>query len=295
MIPYQHIGLQKIKEINAEACDFQNLLAIHHAEQDVGNTPYDHLFKRQDSKAEEDFFNYALILQCSLASNGVLRAHATFDESIIDSSQMQRLLCQLEHVIRQLGSGEGGKTVQEMNLIAPEDLELIRSWNTKPDIPNKLPFEAIQRYFDIRPEATAVCSWDGQLSYSELNKLSSRLADQLTTKYGIGPESIVPVCFDRSKWMIIAVIAVMRAGGAFTLLGPTYPHERLQRIVEIIDSKIVLVSASRISMFTKHVVVDDQVFESMNLSNTTTTEQQANLTVENAMYVVFTSGSTGGT
>ncbi|MCJ1264036.1 hypothetical protein MMC22_003907 [Lobaria immixta] len=299
MIPYQHVGLQKIKEINAEACEFQNLLAIHHAEHAGPHSTYDSLFKREEVETEKDFFNYAMILQCSLNGSGALRAHATFDEDLVDTLQMQRLLCQLEHTIRQLGSSDGGRILRAINLVAPEDLQQIQRWNTKPDSSSGFPLQEIQGHFHARPRSTAICSWDGQMTYSELDTLSSKLAEYLVSRHGIGPEVIVPLCFDKSQWMIVAVVAVMRAGGAFTLLDPTYPIERLKRIIKSTGCKTVLVSTSCDSMFSSSLVVDAEIFKSIASAGAAGVNLQVNhldlLSVENAMYVVFTSGSTGGT
>lgn len=299
MIPYQHTGLQKIKEISPEACEFQNLLAIHHAEQAVPNSTYDALFKREKSEMVEDFFNYAMILQCSLDSRGTLRAHATFDEDLVDRLQMQRILCQLEHTVRRLGSSDGGRILREISLVTPEDLQQIQRWNTKPGTSSGFPLQQIQGHFHARPRSTAICSWDGQMTYSELDSLSSKLAEYLASKHGIGPEVIVPLCFDRSQWMIVAVVAVMKAGGAFTLLDPTYPIERLKRIINITGCETVLVSKSCDSMFLSPLVVDAELFESSALVGAAVIDLSVNgldlLSVENAMYVVFTSGSTGGT
>ena len=299
MIPYQHVGLQKIKEINAEACEFQNLLAIHHAEQAVPHSKYDPLFKREAVETAEDFFNYAMVLQCSLSGSGALRAHASFDEDLIDTMQMQRLLCQLEHIVRQLGSSDRGRTLREISLVAPEDLQQIQRWNTKPDTSSGFPLQEIQGHFRARPRSTAICSWDGQMTYSELDTLSSKLAEYLASRRGIGPEVIVPLCFDRSQWMIVAIVAVMKAGGAFTLLDPTYPIERLKRIINTTGCETVLVSKSCDSIFSSPLVVDAEFFKSNASMGAAVVNLQVNgldlLSVENAMYVVFTSGSTGGT
>ena len=299
MIPYQHIGLQKIKEISAEACDFQNLLSIYPAEQTVRPSTYNHLFKREDLEPEEDFFNYAMILQCSLSDKGVLRTHATFDEDLVDTFHMQRLLCQLEHIVRQLCSSQDSKALREVNLVAPEELQQINYWNTNGESSCGFPLQEIQRHSHTRPRSNAICSWDGQMTYSELDTLSSKLAEYLASRHGIGPEVIVPLCFDRCKWVIVAVIAVMKAGGVFTLLDPTYPIERLEHIINTTGSKIVLVSKSCRSMFSSALIVDTQLYESDALVHPIVSDSRANgpdsLSVENAMYVVFTSGSTGGT
>lgn len=298
MIPYQHFGLQGIKDISPEACEFQNLLAIHHEEQAASNSGYDHLLKQEKVEALGDFFNYPLILQCSLNGRGALRTHATFDGDLIDILQMRRVLCQLEHIIRQLGSSDGEKILREINLVTQQDLQQIQRWNTKPGTGSGLPLQEIQRHFHARPGSTAISSWDGQMTYSELDTLSSKLAECLVSKHGIEPEVIVPLCFDRSQWVIVAVVAVMKAGGAFTLLDPTYPVKRLEHIVDTTGCKITLVSASREGMFVNPVVVDAELFKSDVLTTATVDNWEVNgldlLSVENAMYVVFTSGSTGG-
>lgn len=299
MIPYQHVGLQNIKDISAEACEFQNLLAIHHAEQAVPNSVYDPLFTREEIETREDFYNYAMILQCSLNGSGALRAHAIFDENIVDTLHMRRLLCQLEHIVRQLGSSNGERMLLEMNLVAPEDLQQIQRWNTQSDTSTGFPLQEIQVHFHARPRSPAICSWDGKMTYSELDTLSSSLAVYLASRHGIGPEVIVPLCFDRSRWMVVAVVAVMKAGGAFTLLDPAYPLERLKRIINITGCGTVLVSASYGSLFSGTLVVDAEFFKSNSTVAAAFTSLQGNdlksLSVEHAMYVVFTSGSTGGT
>ena len=299
MIPYQHIGLQNLKEINAEACNFQNLLAIHHAEQTVPRSTGPLLIKREETKTGENFFNYAMVLQCSLSNSGALSSYATFDEDLVDTLQMRRLLCQLEHIVRQLGSSDGARILRGINLVAPVDLQQIQRWYPKSDTPSGFPLQEIQRNFHARPRSTAICSWDGQMTYSELDTFSSKLAEYLALRHGIGPEDIVPLCFDRSQWTIVAVVAVMKAGGVFTLLDPTYPLKRLKRIISITGCKTVLVSKSCDSMFSSPLVVDAELFKSNILVDVDVINLQANamslLSVENAMYVVFTSGSTGGT
>ncbi|KAL8837160.1 MAG: hypothetical protein Q9176_005903, partial [Flavoplaca citrina] len=222
MIPYQHVGLQNIMKYSqeaAQACEFQNLSAIQPAEKDSPEPPYSHLLKREVAEIHKGFFNYALTVQCSLASSGVMRALAVFDEHLIHPSQMQRLLFQLEHV--------------------------------------------------VRPESAAVRSWDGNLTYAQLYHLSSRFANHLASKNGVGPEIIVLIGFDRSLWMIIAVIAVMRTGAAFTLLDPAYPVQRLERIIAIRGSEMVLVSRLCHDLFptvaSKCLTIDERFFAEEDL------------------------------
>ncbi|PKK50430.1 hypothetical protein CI102_7607, partial [Trichoderma harzianum] len=65
-----------------------------------------------------------------------------------------------------------------------------------------------------QPDAISVQAWDGQLTYSELNHLSSILACRLV-ELGVGPNKLIPLCFEKSMWTMIALLGVLKAGGGF--------------------------------------------------------------------------------
>lgn len=93
----------------------------------------------------------------------------------------------------------------------------IEKWNSKP-LPNvkRTIHEIIYENVLKSPDAEAICSWDGNLSYQELDTLACQLAAHLIS-LGVGPETIVPLCFDKSKWNNVALVAVLYAGGACKL------------------------------------------------------------------------------
>ncbi|KAM3065451.1 hypothetical protein ACMFMG_011430 [Clarireedia jacksonii] len=307
MIPQIHVGIQTIKEINqdtARACEFQNLLAVHFVGEENSRPTYEDLMERDYGSVSTDFLSYALTIQCYLTNSGRMRASASFDSTLINSSRTQRLLFQLEHIIRQLGSSHPSKSLREVNLISPQDIKQIELWNMKPERPDGFSLDEINRQFSVRPDSIAICAWDGEVSYSKLDDLSSRLASYLISEHAIGPEVIVPVCFEKSLWMTVAVVAVMKTGAAFTLLDTAHPQKRLETIIELTKAKTVLVSKACRNKFTqtatKEVVVDNAAFE-LNGLFTSFTAPTSNprstcsewLSLKNAMYVVFTSGSTG--
>jgi amino acid adenylation domain-containing protein len=143
-------------------------------------------------------------------------------------------------------------------------------------------------------EAQAVCSWDGDLTYAELDALSSRLGTYLGT-HGVGPEVIVPLCFEKSKWAIVAILGVLKAGGAFLLLDPSQPIARLESIVKQTGAKLALSSVEcfdTCKILIKQVfVIDGTSISSLESSNTSAIQPGA--TPGNAAYYIFTSGSTG--
>jgi non-ribosomal peptide synthetase component F len=88
------------------------------------------------------------------------------------------------------------------------------------------------------PEGVAVDSWDGSITYYQLDLLSANLAGRLAC-LGVAPETLVRLCFKKSKWAIVAVLGVIRAGGAYAFLDPSYPAARMTSIAKILRLSIL--------------------------------------------------------
>ena len=73
------------------------------------------------------------------------------------------------------------------------------------------------------------------MSYSELDSTSSRIAAHLLS-LGTCPNQIIPLCFSKSRWAVIAIMAVMKSGSAFLLLDPI--HQPTDRLMEMIDASL---------------------------------------------------------
>ncbi|KAJ5160935.1 uncharacterized protein N7482_007939 [Penicillium canariense] len=142
-------------------------------------------------------------------------------------------------------------------------------------------------------DAPAVCAWDGELTYGELDEKSSALARLLAQK-GVQAGVFVPLCFDRSLWTAVAMLAVSKAGGVFCFLEPKYPLARLQHMCRHINSKMVLASESQLELATKLSEHSLVLAVNESLLSTSPTDQELGDTVpDQAAYVAFTSGSTG--
>ncbi|KAL9106442.1 MAG: hypothetical protein Q9227_008530 [Pyrenula ochraceoflavens] len=141
------------------------------------------------------------------------------------------------------------------------------------------------------PETQAVCSWDGVFTYGELEHLATRLARYLAS-IGVGPEEIVPLYFEKSRWTIVSLLAVLKAGGAFLMLDPSQPASRLKTIIAQTSSIIALSSAECFDICKALV---DQTFavNAETLSNLRCNAQCQEAKRNNAAYMIFTSGSTG--
>lgn len=297
MMPYENTGLQSIKRLGPDAdgaCNFQNLLVIHPPSKPSARTSFMDL-QRIEMGGETSFHTYPIVLECT-PSDSAIDFIAQYDQSIVDNKQMKRIMCQLEHVLRQLNAEAPGQTIDKVSVISPEDRREINSWNTtSTQYVDACVHELFQEQASARPNSPAIHAWDGHFTYAELDRASTKLARKLTD-LGVEPEDIIPTCFEKSRWAPVAMLAVMKAGGACVSLDPTFPVDRLSNIVSECGSSIALAGSNQVHVANKlnclTIMVDDTLLEDDNT-------YAGPLAVSNSVYsgnaafLVFTSGSTG--
>lgn len=182
-----------------------------------------------------------------------------------------------------------------MNSAQQRDLDLIWSWNCL------LP-ESIQRCVHDEIHAVAlqswnqpaVCAWDGEISYGELEQMSTRVANNLREQ-GIGRGHIVPVCFEKSMWMPVAALGVMKAGAAVVALDVTLPEQRLQDITKQVESSVILASVAQRDLAGRLSVAKVLVLPNNDEQSRDPTRVDGAVasSPDDLLYIVFTSGSTG--
>src|SRR4029453_10724653 len=95
--------------------------------------------------------------------------------------------------------------------------------------------ESIHQLFErqaaARPDATAVVFGEQRLSYRELNERANKLARYLQ-RLGVGPESLVGICIERSAETIVGLLGILKAGGAYVPLDTSYPQERIALMLD---------------------------------------------------------------
>ena len=210
--------------------------------------------------------------------------------SVVSASNVAHVLAKAMNEIL----AEPHQPVDKGDLLTQRDLDHIQRWNMSP--PQKidacvhdLVFQNAQSY----PQSPALCSWDGNLTYRQLDALTTRLARRLIST-DIRPDSLVPVCFRKSMHAVIAMIAVLKTGGAFVPLDPSHPKDRLKAIVEKAKAKTIIASPETAHLFQGTVATVIQVSSSMMESLDQTLEYHApKVRPDHAAFVLFTSGSTG--
>ncbi len=171
---------------------------------------------------------------------------------------------------------------------------MLNEWNnTRHKIPDVCVHELFEQQAARTPDAIAVVFKERQLSYRELNKRANQLAHYLR-KRGVGPESLVGVCLERSPEMVIALAGVWKAGGAYVPLDPSYPLKRLSFMLRDAAVQVSLTEEkckNRCQSLGGELVCLDADWPMI------AEEAVGNLaplaTPLNLAYVIYTSGSTG--
>ncbi|AMP99734.1 Nonribosomal peptide synthetase [Pedobacter cryoconitis] len=127
------------------------------------------------------------------------------------------------------------------------------------------------------PEKTAVVFEGRHLSYGELDQESNRLAAYLRSVYQIVPGELIGVRLDRSEWLIISLLGVLKSGGAYVPIDPGYPEERIEFMISDSGCKLVI-DADELEKMKKNI------YPSVVLAVNKPTD---------LAYVMYTSGSTG--
>ena len=178
-------------------------------------------------------------------------------------------------------------------MLGNEDRKKIHAWNQEvPPTELVCIHDCIGEQFRKRPEAPAICAWDGNFSYEELDRHSSTLAVRLQ-KYGVQPDMFVPILLEKSRWVSVAFLAVLRAGGAFVFLDPSHPDSRLQYMCQTLQSKVIICSPDdreRGRILAETVVPVSRLELELCWTDETATCMAK---PDSAAYAVFTSGSTG--
>ncbi|KID81564.1 non-ribosomal peptide synthetase [Metarhizium guizhouense ARSEF 977] len=236
--------LRGLSDELALAFDFQTVLSIDDAS-GQSRTP-------SPSVTSNAYYRPRVFSMHLNVSTSSVHLAASFDDYVISTRQVTRLFSQLETVIRQVCSlSDSSLILTEIDTISDNDLRCISSWNGKPyENVQDLIHNLISRRVQAMPQSLAISAWDGELTYSQLDRLSTRLAHQLI-HLSIHPEVIVPIYSEKSMWVPVSVVAVMKAGGAGVMIDSTERIERACCIVSQVSATLVLTSSRNLERATQ--------------------------------------------
>ncbi|KAI1744645.1 acetyl-CoA synthetase-like protein [Xylaria scruposa] len=295
MIPFEQTGLQVIARMSPgcrDVCMFQSLLVIQ--PQEINAASQEAIGTWKEVTQHQWLNTYALTLQIRLGTE-TMHVDASFDSRVVEVLEVQRILDRLRSVLMQFDAADDALTVGQIQVMTSQELDQIWEWNKAVPTPaDRCVHHVIKQVSDSRPDAPAIDAWDGHLTYGELDVLSGGISRQLV-ELGVQADTLVPLCFEKSMWTSVAMLAVLKARAGFVLLEPYLPQSRLQTILQQIDSRIVLSSPKNLSIVSplaKVIEVSPSSMEAINLEAIDASIKSPQ-SPSTAMFAVFTSGSTG--
>ncbi|MCP4655024.1 MAG: AMP-binding protein, partial [bacterium] len=196
------------------------------------------------ARSIERGFDLSLTLEEEEDGRG-LHCAPEYDPELFDAVTIRRLAGHFRTLLAGIADDPERRLSQLWPAPAAEEQLLLREWNDTAvaAAASEYPRQTLSRLFEAQvertPEAVAVALGDEWLSYRELNLRANRLAHRLRA-LEVGPEVAVGIFLDRSPAMVMAVLAVLKAGGFYVPLDPSYPRERLRTMLEDSEAGWVL-------------------------------------------------------
>ena len=225
---------------------------------------------------------------------GGMDATAEYDSAIFDATTINRLLEHFENLLHGVVQSPDRPLYQVALISEAERRQMLFTWNdtARPYQDQKCIHELFEAQAAHSPDAAALLWGEESISYRELNRRANCLAHKLR-RLGVRPESVTAILLERSPAMISAVLAVLKAGGAYLPLSTYDPRERLAFVIGDAAPGIILTSLDLQSRLpessTTVTLVDAETEENA--------ESEENLTLTtspgNLAYIIYTSGSTG--
>ena len=316
-----------------EAAPFELVVERACAERSLSHTPvFQAMFAWQNQEAGEldlpglslsprvlvlPQAKYDLSLSLAPDMDGGITGAIEYDADLFTSETVERWTTLLLHTLDQLcAPGSLGAPLSALSLTPASDLAAISAFNDTEHPLDELDTEdtgllpdLLSRTARDHADATALVFEGEALGYAELEARSNALARHLIS-LGAGPDTVVAIALERSFEMVIALMAVLKAGGAYLPLDPDYPQDRLAYMLE--DSKAdILVTrkeiSDRLSLVHNHAPAHDAPAHIVSLEDTrlhaaldslathaiTQDERNTPLKPDHLAYVIYTSGSTG--
>jgi amino acid adenylation domain-containing protein/non-ribosomal peptide synthase protein (TIGR01720 family) len=226
---------------------------------------------------------------------GELLLEVEYDRRRFDDAIAGRMLDHLANALRAF-LRDPGQRLANVSLIGDDERRrVLVEWNeTAHACPDAFLHEIFAEQAARTPDAVALRFERHAVSYRELSERANRLAHALR-RHGVGPDVLVGVCMERSIELLVALVGVLAAGGAYLPLDPRYPKDRLAFMLDDAKPKVIVTHACVAGALSDHeataIVLDAD--SAAIAREPTTAPARGGLTLDALAYVIYTSGSTG--
>jgi amino acid adenylation domain-containing protein len=205
-----------------------------------------------------------------------------YNTDLYDSLLIKRISAHLENLMTQALENPS-LAVEELSYITPDEkIQVTETFNaTAAEYSrDKTIIDKFEEQVLKTPEQTAVVFEETELSYQSLNALSNQLGGYLRKHYDIQPDDLIGIKLERSERMMVAVLGILKSGGAYVPIDLAYPQSRIEYIEKDSSSKLI---------------IDEKVLEAFykEKDEYSTLNIVKNNTPSNLAYVIYTSGTTG--
>jgi len=243
---------------------------------------------------ESGVTKFDLVLSLQESEEG-LQGALDYSSELLDAGTVKQLLGHYQNILAGVVANPEARLEDLPLLTAGERQQLLEEWNeTGTAFPRAATIaELFEEQAAKRAEAVALRYEEEQQSYGELNERANQVAHYLR-RQGVGAEVVVGILMERSLEMVSAVLGVLKAGGAYLPLDPSYPPERLAYMLAETGAAVVLTQAELMSSLPVGAAPviclerDWGLLEGESGAN-----PGAVVRAENLAYIMYTSGSTG--
>lgn len=307
--------LRKVKEASLSAyahqdVPFEKLVEELHPERSLSHSPlFQVMFDLQNAPMqpmhlehlrltplpfEPGTSKFDLTLTLNETANG-LDGVLEYSADLFDENTARQMVASFKTVLHGIALNPDAEIQSLPVLTETEKRKLLIEWNqtSQPYASDDLIHRLFERQAERTPERPALACEDETLSYRELNARANQLARYLQRR-GVGPEVRVGILMQRSVETVVAMLATLKAGGAYLPLDPSYPAERLGFMITDAQPRVVVTKSSLLQLLPqsmRHVVCVDRERDEIGR------ESAENFSVEvspaNVAYAIYTSGSSG--
>ena len=245
-------------------------------------------------KPETRVVKFDLLVACEESASGITGG-VEYRTALFDAATIERWAGHFVELLRDAVSRPETPVRLLRVLPAAEQRRVLHEWNaTARPYPERSLAELFAEQSAATPAAVAVRAGGMTLTYAELDERANRLAHLLVTN-GVGADVCVGVCLERSLDLIVALVAIVKAGGAYVALEPDYPAERLALMLADVKAGVVITRgqfADKIATATNVAAIwVDR--DAIRIATQRTTAPRVFAKPEHLAYVSYTSGSTG--
>ncbi|MGH9760594.1 MAG: condensation domain-containing protein, partial [Blastocatellia bacterium] len=230
-----------------------------------------------------------------IETDGPIIFECAYSTDVFQEDTIRRWIGYFETLLENIAANPESQLSQLSLLTDMERNQLLLDWNsTFAEVGGETTIsKMITAQVMKAPDVVAIRREGSDITYGELNRRSGRLASRLR-RDSVAPETVVAVCLERGAELVIALVAIGKAGGVYLPVDPTSPHERLRAMVEQSNARVVITSGElkqkTAGSGVVTILIDDAWDE---IAKEEPVSEKVEPVPEQLAYIIYTSGATG--